>query len=161
MNKQLVGYLTALFILCPAAQAETFTAKVIAVADGDTITVMHDNHAEKIRLSGIDCPEKKQPFGKDAKLFTSQAVFGKEVQVNTIGRDKYGRSIGEVIEPDGNSLNAKLVENGLAWHYIRFDHQQTLDDLEHQARGARRGLWVQDSPTPPWVFRHSKEKPQP
>jgi Staphylococcal nuclease homologue len=93
-------------ILFPALLlAADFTGRVVGISDGDTISVLHGGRAEKIRLNGIDCPEKLQAFGQRAKQFTSKLVFGKEVTVNTFGHCKYRRTIGEVILPDGRMLN--------------------------------------------------------
>ncbi len=84
------------------------------MADGDTITVLHNGKGERIRLHGIDCPEKRQAFGNRAKPFASALVFGKTVTVQDHGRGQYGRTIGQVILPDGQVLNHELVKAGLA-----------------------------------------------
>jgi micrococcal nuclease len=136
------------------AKSSTFSGKVVGVADGDTITVMRDHQSVKIRLDGIDCPEKRQAFGKRAKQFTSKFVFGKTVTVKVVTRDKYRRMVGEVLL-DGRSLNQALVRVGLAWWYRRYARKnKTLAALEVEARKSKRGLWVDPSPTPPWIFRH-------
>ncbi len=86
---------------------------MVGVADGDTITVLHNGKGERIRLHGIDCPEKRQAFGKRAKQFTSTLVFGNTVTVQVLDRDRYGRTVAEVLLPDGRSLNRELVRAGL------------------------------------------------
>ena len=97
-------------LVTPAiASDKTFSGKVVKVSDGDTIQVMHEGKAEKIRLAGIDCPEKKQPFGQAAKKFTSTLVVQKIVTVQVETMDRYGRTVGEVILPDGRNLNKELV----------------------------------------------------
>ncbi len=96
-----------------SSQPDTFTGKVVGVSDGDTIKVMRQGRAVKVRLHGIDCPEKKQPFGMRAKRYTSDMAFGKEVTVQMKTTDRYGRIVGEVILPDGNSLNKELVYVGV------------------------------------------------
>lgn len=98
----------------------TFSGKVVGVTDGDTITVLHDGKAEKIRLHGIDCPEKDQPFGTKAKKFTSTLAFGQVVTVQAKDIDRYGRTIGIVILPDGRSLNNEIVKAGFAWWYKQY-----------------------------------------
>ena len=96
--------------LTPAGIAgEAFTGKVVAISDGDTIRVMHNGRAERIRLWGIDCPEKRQPFGTRASQFTGDLAFGKDVKVLVRDVDRYGRTVGEVVLPDGRSLNRELV----------------------------------------------------
>ncbi len=130
-----------------------FTYKVVGVSDGDTITVLHDGKGERIRLHGIDCPERRQAFGKRAKQFTSTLVFGETVTVQVVDRDRYGRTVGVVLLPDGRSLNHELVRAGLAWMYRRYTNDQSLSDLEEEARVARRGLWADAEPVPPWEWR--------
>jgi endonuclease YncB( thermonuclease family) len=101
------------------ARAGDFSGKVVAIADGDTIKVMHNGVAGWARLWGIDCPESKQPFGTRAKQFTGDSAFGKEVSVRVRDVDRYKRTVAEVILPDGRNLNRELVRAGLAWRYQR------------------------------------------
>ena len=133
--------LQALEASAPAAVQE-FTGKVVRVSDGDTITVLHNGKGERIRLHGIDCPEKRQAFAKRAKQFTSNLVFAKTVTVQAVDLDRYGRTMGVVLLPDGRSLNHELVRAGLAWMYRRYTNDQSLSDLEEEAQVARRGLWA-------------------
>jgi len=99
------------FLLAPAVTAE-FSGSVVSVLDGDTIEVLHNNRAERIRLNGIDCPEKGQAYGKRAKQAASELVFGKEVTLQTYGKDKSGRTIADVRLPDGTNVNHELVKDG-------------------------------------------------
>jgi micrococcal nuclease len=123
---------------------------VVRVLDGDTFEVLHHQRPERIRLSGIDCPEKGQAFGKRAKHAASELAFGKVVTVQTHGKDKYGRTIGDVILPDGMNLNQELVKQGWCWWYRKYAPGDTaLERLETEAREARRGLWVEPNPIPP------------
>lgn len=140
--------------------------KVVAVIDGDTISVLLNGGAVRVRLGGIDCPEKRQPFGKKAKQYTSELAFGKTVTLMEHGSDRYGRLLADVLLPDGRSLNRELVKAGLAWWYRKYaaaDWQ--LKELETDARISRRGLWRDASPVPPWEWRRpaplkvSKEVP--
>jgi micrococcal nuclease len=141
-------------VLLPAVAFADFSGRVVGVTDGDTIKVLHNGRAEKIRLYGIDAPEKGQPFGNKAKQFTSSMVFGKTVTVQTHGRDKYGRTLGDVVLPEGGTLNRELVKAGLAWWYRKYaPHDETLRGLEDEARAARRGLWADPEPVPPWAWR--------
>jgi endonuclease YncB( thermonuclease family) len=108
----------------------------------------------KVRLHGIDCPEKKQPFGTRAKRYTSDMAFGRQVTVQVQTTDRYGRIVGEVILPDGSSLNKELVFVGLAWWYRKYaPNDKTLKALEAGARAAKRGLWADKKPIPPWKWR--------
>jgi endonuclease YncB( thermonuclease family) len=92
---------------------------VIGVADGDTITVLHEKRPERIRLCGIDCPEKRQPFGKRAKQFTSELVFGKVVEIDPVDTDRYGRTVAFVRVED-ITVNEELIKKGLGWVYVRY-----------------------------------------
>ncbi len=94
--------------------ATDFTGGVVSVLDGDTVEVLNGHHTERIRLSGIDCPEKGQAFGKRAKQAAAALFYGKEVTLQTHGLDKYGPTIGEVILPDGTNVNHTLVKRGFA-----------------------------------------------
>jgi len=145
-------------LLTSQALAADFTGRVVGVSDGDTITVMHNGKGERIRLHGIDCPEKRQAFGNRAKQFTSNLVFAKTVTVQALDRDRYGRTVGVVLLPDGRSLNHELVRAGLAWMYRRYTNDQSLSDLEEEARVARRGLWVDAEPVPPWEWRVMRKR---
>ena len=145
-------------VLLPAVSwATDFTGKVMGVTDGDTITVLHNGRSEKIRLNGIDCPEKAQAYGHKAKEAASALVFGKDVTVQTHGLDKYGRTIGAVLLPDGTNVNQKLVQDGMCWWYRKYSPEDTtLERLETEARNAKSGLWVDPNPVPPWDWRHKK-----
>ena len=126
---------------------DSFSGNVVAISDGDTIRVMHNGRAERIRLWGIDCPEKRQPFGTRATQFTGDLAFGKDVKVLVRDVDRYGRTVGEVILPDGRSLNRELVRAGLAWWYRHYaPNDRELERLEAEARTARRGLWADKEP---------------
>ncbi|AMV70741.1 nuclease [Desulfuromonas sp. DDH964] len=143
-----------LFLSTSPVFALSFSGKVVKVSDGDTIQVMHDGHAEKIRLAGIDCPEKKQAFGQAAKRFTLDLAAQKVVTVKIETTDRYGRTVGEVILPGGKSLNRELVRAGYAWWYQKYSSDTTLGLLESEARAAHRGLWAVPDPVPPWEWRH-------
>ncbi|MCS7309384.1 MAG: thermonuclease family protein [Armatimonadetes bacterium] len=135
-----------------------FVGRVVGVSDGDTIEVMRAGRAVRVRLEGIDCPESGQAYGTRAKQFTSELVFGKEVAVQVRGTDQYGRILGEVILPDGRSLNRELVRNGYAWWYRRYSNDPVLQQLEEEARRERRGLWRDRNPIPPWEFRRERRR---
>ncbi len=146
-------------LLASQALAADFTGRVVGVSDGDTITVLHSGKAERIRLHGIDCPEKRQAFGNRAKQFTSNLVFAKTVTVQVVDRDRYGRTVAEVLLPDGRSLNRELVGAGLAWWYRRSaPDDETLKQLEHEARAAQRGLWADPHAVAPWEWRIMRKR---
>lgn len=142
-------------VAASSAVAATFTGRVVGVADGDTVTVLVDGNTQvKVRLNGIDAPEKSQAFGNRAKQFTSEQCFGQTVTVDDQGVDKYGRTVGEVILADGTNLNVALVENGFAWWYEKYAPDDArFADAEARARAAKRGLWSHAHAIPPWEFR--------
>ena len=134
-----------------------WSGRCVGVADGDTISVMYEGATVRIRLNAVDCPEKSQAFGGVAKRFTSDWGFGKVVTVIPMKVDRYGRTVGDVRTPDGRSLNDDLVAAGLAWWYRYYaPDDRGLEALEAEARRARRGLWADPHPTPPWEFRQEK-----
>ncbi len=139
--------------------AYALSGKVVSIADGDTITILDDNKKQhKIRLYGIDTPEKSQAFGKAAKKHTSNLVARKRVQVTSYDTDKYGRTVG-VVAVDGVNVNRSLIENGFAWQYRRYCKASFCNDwlqLERSARAAKVGLWSDATPVPPWEWRKGK-----
>jgi len=137
------------------ATSLSLSGQIIGIKDGDTIVLLTDDNRQiVIRLSGIDCPEKNQPFGTKAKQFTSNLVYGKRVCVQTQSRDRYGRTIGTVYLPDGRILNNELVSSGYAWHYEHYSKDTTLQRLQQEAKKAQRGLWSDSNAVAPWDFRH-------
>ena len=135
-------------------RAASFTGPVVRVLEGDTFEVLHNDHPEHIRLDGIDCPEKGQPFGLFAEHTAADLVFGKKVTLLTHGLDEYGRTRGDVILPDGMNLNQELVRRGLCWWYRKYAPGDTvLEGLEREVREGRNGLWAGPQPVPPWEWR--------
>jgi endonuclease YncB( thermonuclease family) len=142
------------------AVSPQFTGQVVGIIDGDTIDVLHNGQAERIRLNGIDCPEKKQPYGTKAKQFTSSLVFGKQVTVKPLKKDRHGRTVADVLLPDGTNVSHELVKAGFAWWYKQYArHDETLAELEGEAREQKRGLWADAHPVPPWEVRHPRSVP--
>ena len=113
MRCRFIAFFTLTLYFTGSALAGIVTGNVTGVLDGDTIEVLNGHHADRIRLSGIDCPEKGQAYGKKAKQAASALVFGKEVTLQTHGYDKYGRTLADVILPDGTNVNQELVKAGL------------------------------------------------
>ncbi len=150
--------------------ADTIAGRVVGVSDGDTITVLRDKEQIKIRLAGIDAPEKAQAFGNVAKQRMADMVFGKDVRVDAKKKDKYGRSIGRVWVasaecqasdcPKTLDAGMALLTMGLAWHYKKYEKEQPEEErgqysfAEIEARGKRVGLWSDPKPVPPWEWRH-------
>ena len=152
---QVVPWLVVSAFLAGPAAAEEFTARVVGVTDGDTLTVLHAGHSETVRLVGVDAPERRQAYGERAKRFTADLAFDRSVTVRTTGRDRYGRRLGEVVLPDGRSLNQELVRAGYAWWFRKYSRDGRLARLEEEARQSRRGLWADQAPQAPWDYRVS------
>lgn len=128
--------------------------KVVAVSDGDIIKIMVSGGPVKVRLAEIDCPGRTQAYGKIAKEFTTDMVFGKVVAVRVKEVDRFGTTVGEVILDDGRSLNRELVGVGLAWWDRNHSEDTSLWILEKKAREQKLGLWRDSDPVPPWSLSH-------
>ncbi len=156
----LLVVLGVLFSPAQSTQSDTLTGKVIGISDGDTIKILVNKKQVNVRLEGIDAPEAKQSFGNRSKQSLSNLVFGKEVLVQKTGEDRYGRTLGVVMLGDTN-INAKMIEDGWAWHYKEYNKDKRLAELEKEAKAAKRGLWADTNPLPPWEFRARQKKAQP
>lgn len=151
----------ALFcMLSCSAFAETLSGRIVGISDGDTVTLLDaHNQQHKIRLAGIDAPEKSQAFGQRSKENLSQLVFDRTVQVDGNKTDRYGRFLGKIIV-NGKDANLEQIRTGMAWHYKQYQNEQSppdrrlYADAENQARQHRVGLWADGTPQPPWEFRH-------
>lgn len=159
--KRLAPILLFLILWPFAALAADFAAKVVGVSDGDTLTVLTaEKRQVKIRLHGIDAPETGQDFGSRAKQTASEMAFGKQVTIREMDRDRYGRTVAEVILPDGRNLNRELTRRGMCWWYRQYaPADQELAGLEAEAKAAKRGLWAQPGAVPPWEWRSGKGVP--
>jgi endonuclease YncB( thermonuclease family) len=146
-------FIILLFSLLPIS--ESFNALVIGVYSGDTIVVSVDNKQLKVRLDGIDCPEVDQEYGDSAKMTTVVLCFKKNVRIEKVGADKYGRTLAFVYVDD-ICLNKELIRLGMAWHYKQYNDDPELAKLEEEARANKVGLWRQSNPESPWDFRHKK-----
>ena len=146
--------IAALFLACNLLLG--FSAKVVKVSDGDTITVLTQNKESiKVRLYGIDAPETKQDFGKASKQYLSSLIVGKIVEVKSGGQDRYGRVLG-TIYLDNADINAKTVEEGYAWAFVKYSKIYIAQ--QSKAVKNKAGLWRQKDPQAPWDFRKAKKK---
>jgi len=147
-----------LISLTLSAKESTLTGKVVGVTDGDTITLLDGSNTQyKIRLYGIDTPEKNQAFGMKAKQALSTKVFAKSVKVIVTTKDRYGRYIGKIYL-DNDYINLKMVQEGWAWHYKQYSKDKDLSDAEIKAKAGKLGLWKDSKPVPPWDWRRSGSK---
>jgi endonuclease YncB( thermonuclease family) len=138
---------------------------VVSIADGDTQTLLDDSKTQhKIRLAGIDAPEKGQAFGTKARENLAAKVFRQKVRIEVIDVDRYRREVGRIFLGD-RFINMEMVRDGFAWRYVQYDKPGEFTNAEDEARARRRGLWAEPNPTPPWewrrIKRHSSKSPRP
>lgn len=145
-----------------ASAAETLHGRVVHIADGDTLAVLDDSWVQhKVRLAGIDAPERTQPFGNRSRQSLASLAMNKYVVVEFGKSDRYGRIVGKVLVA-GSDANLAQIQAGMAWHYKEYQREQTpLDakayaEAEALAREKRAGLWADKEPIPPWTFRKTK-----
>ncbi|WP_114969919.1 thermonuclease family protein [Rhodoferax ferrireducens] len=143
-----------------AGAGSLVSGKVIGVLDGDTVEVLDARKTiHRIRLTGIDAPEKAQPFGQRSKEHLSDLVFGKQVDVQAGKSDRYGRTVGKVLVK-GVDANLEQVKSGFAWHYKEYSAEQPVADralyarAENSAHSSHFGIWRDANPMPPWEWRH-------
>jgi endonuclease YncB( thermonuclease family) len=159
-EKLYVQLIPLLFLIITPSIGFCWTAKVVSVTDGDTITVLHGDRQVKIRLYGIDTPEKSQDFGQKAKDLTSALVAGRSVEVEQKDVDRYGRVVG-LVKVDGQNLNELIILNGFAWVYRQYCKERFCSDwlkLEETAQQQKKGMWSDPNIIPPWEWRQHKKK---
>lgn len=154
--------LTVLFLsACHSGEARTIRGRVARISDGDTITVLTaGNRQLKVRFYGIDAPELHQAFGKKAREALEKILAGREVSVAEVNIDDYGRTVG-LVRADGINVNREMVKSGYAWVYDYFCKKSFCREWqrdEQAARRARRGLWQDREPIPPWEWRRAGHK---
>lgn len=158
-------YITILFItfqsltlICDKQiQEKEIHGKIVGITDGDTVKLLTvDKALIKVRLANIDCPERKQPYSARAKQFTSNQIFEKQVKLEYLKKDRYGRYICNIIYDDSLNLSKQLLKNGMAWHYVKYSNDESLQVLEDEAKKNKLGLWQDPNAIPPWDWRSNK-----
>jgi micrococcal nuclease len=130
------------------------TGKVISIIDGDTYDILlAGNKKVRIRMEGIDAPEKGMPFYKIAKRYLGELCLDKNIRLEITGKDNHGRTLAFSYLPDGTELSHEMIRAGWAWHFKKYSSDSVLSRLEIEARISRIGLWVDDHPMPPWDNR--------
>lgn len=131
--------------------------KVVALHDGDTFTLLDkDNIQYKIRMEGIDAPELGQDYSKVAKKFLSDCIYMQTVKITYRKKDKYGRYIATVLL-DNENINLKMIANGMAWHYVKYNKDAAYSNAEKKAKWQKKGLWSQNGAIAPWLYRDSRK----
>lgn len=162
LYKQLSGALANITASSSSAATDVdLTGRVVRVADGDTVTILdHSNTQHKVRLYGIDTPERDQPYGKAAKNALVRLIDNRPVGVVIVTTDSFGRTVGTLYR-DGINLNEAMVADGYAWWYQHFaPHERHLQEAEQQARAQGLGLWAEPRPVPPWDWRRKQRRAQ-
>jgi endonuclease YncB( thermonuclease family) len=150
-----------LLLVAQTATAERIRGLIVAVSDGDTVTLLDSqNKQHRIRLVGVDAPEKAQPFGKRSRAELSSLIFGKRVEADCSKRDRYGRELCKILIGT-TDINLTQVQTGMAWWYRNYAKEQSIsdqsayEDAESAARAHQVGLWSDQNPVPPWLWRRS------
>ena len=147
----MIRFLLPLFLPTLAA-AQT----VISIADGDTLTVLHEQKQIRVRLAEIDAPERKQPFGTRSRQSLAEICYRKEAKLTSTRTDRFGRTVARV-HCNGMDANAEQVRRGMAWVYDRYASDVNLMVLQAEAREERRGLWADKEPIKPWGWRRQRK----
>jgi len=134
----------------------TITGKVVKVVDGDTFDVLDSSFKTiRIRMNGIDAPEKKQAFGEASRKQLAALCAGKVVRIVKYSTDRNKRWIADCYV-DGISLSHRMIEEGMAWHFVKYSSDTTLARLEQQARAKKIGLWSDPHAIAPWDYRSKR-----
>lgn len=158
-------YILILLVLLPLGELSahimalrTFTGRVVKVIDGDTYDLLLSDGTVRIRMEGIDAPEKGMAYYHAAKNYLGGLCQGKMIRTEYTQTDRYGRYLAKSYLPDGSELSASMLAAGMAWHYKKYNQEAYLDRLERQARKARKGLWAESNPIAPWDYRKARRK---
>jgi endonuclease YncB( thermonuclease family) len=153
----MLGLALVVLVTCPALSWADFSAKVVTVHEGDRLTIRHDGRSETIYLKDIDCPELKQPYGKQAKHAMVAYVGNRNVVVRGLTRDRQGQVSAEILLQDGRNVGRELLKEGLAWWKRSGSSDASLELLEELARASGKGLWADSNPVPPWKWNGTKK----
>lgn len=133
--------------------------KVIGISDGDTYHLLtKENKTLKIRMEGIDAPEREMPFYKVSKDYLSHLIYKKEVKVLQTGTDVYDRILGFTYLTDETDVNLEMLKAGLAWHFKRYNSDKVYADAEKNAQAMKMGLWTDSNPVAPWEYRRKNRE---
>lgn len=135
-------------------ESNSETGRVVGIIDGDTYDILlYGHNTVRIRMEGIDAPEKGMPFYKKAKRHLSDLCFGKTVRLEIRNTDKHGRKVAFSYLEDGTELSHEMIKAGLAWHFKKYNTDEDLAKLEIEAQNAKIGIWSIENPMSPWNNR--------
>lgn len=153
----MVKYFIFLIMLFISIESYALSGKVISVSDGDTLTILtNDKKKVRIRLLNIDAPELNQPYGDQAKWLLNKLVYSRQVYIDESGKDIYNRILGTVYYGQTN-INKQMVFSGYAWAYRKGLNDKSYISLEKTAKDNKRGLWQDNNPIDPKLWRSSKK----
>jgi len=135
-------------------KGSTVSGKVISIIDGDTYDLLiQGNKTIRVRMEGIDAPEKGMPFYRKSKKHLSDLCFGKQVKIKITGVDHHERYLAYTYLEDGKELSREMIKAGFAWHFKKYNSESELSELELGAKTLKKGLWIDENPMSPWDNR--------
>lgn len=135
-------------------KGSTISGKVISIIDGDTYDVLiQDNKTIRVRMEGIDAPEKGMPFYQKSKKYLSDLCLGKQITIKITGVDNHDRLLAYSFLEDGKELSHEMIKAGFAWHFKKYNSNSELSELEFEAKTLKKGLWIDKNPMAPWENR--------
>ena len=156
MKLSLVILWILLVVPLQALAGTEFVARILTVHEGDRVTIHYQGRNEMVALRDVDCPELKQPYGKQARHAAAAYLANRDVVLRTLKKDRHGRMIADILLQDGRNIAHELVKEGLAWVQPGEVGDPALKDLEELARASKNGLWSEPNPVPPWKWKPTK-----
>lgn len=145
--------------LSPLSADDSVEGKVTRIIDGDSILVTDAKSVEyEVQLEGIDAPELKQDFGKESTEGLTKLLKGKTVRLTWKSTDNFDRLLAQVYDGEKH-INMEMIKSGMAWHFKRYNKDETLSKAETEAKEAKKGLWATESPVAPWDYRKENKAP--
>jgi micrococcal nuclease len=142
------------FLINAQTRSTRLVGQVVKIVDGDTYDLLTPDHqVYRIRMNGIDAPEKGQPFWQKAKDWLGQLCYKQNIRVQWYSKDRNGRYIADGYLPDGRSLSLEMIKAGYAWHFKKYSSDTVLSEAEIKARQNKTGLWADPNPEAPWDKR--------
>lgn len=142
-------------LLYLSLQTTTLSGKAVKIIDGDTFDILSNGSLYRVRLNGIDCPERGQAYYREAKAALGNFCHNRTITVTYRSKDRNGRLLGDVYV-DNQYINLLLVKQGFAWHFKKYSTDVRLAGAEKEARAAKRGLWAVGNAVAPWVWRQRR-----
>jgi micrococcal nuclease len=154
----LLFYLHASPIIPPLSAQQNGTFRVVKIVDGDTYDILINGIQTRIRMDGIDAPERGQPYYKASKEYLGRLCEGQMIRLEVKSKDRFGRTVAKSLISGNRELGAEMIRAGMAWHFRKYSDDMRLARLEAEARKARKGLWADPNPVAPWDYRKMRRK---